>query len=252
MAVAEKIAKQYRLICLDEFFVNNIADAMILQRFFSALFERGVILVTTSNVQPDDLYKDGLQRDRFLPFIDVLKQHVKVVQLVSERDYRQTVLHVDSLYLWPLGRGTEAALLDTFRSLNDGEEGAPTSLLVRGRDVDVPLAGDKVAFFRFDDLCGRPLGPEDYNVIADRYKVVFVADIPALSDDRLTEAKRFISLIDVLYDSGTLMIASAALEADQIYAGIQAPEFERTMSRLNEMQSQEYLTRVAPKLRLTV
>lgn len=250
VAVARQLAKEYKVICLDEFFVNNVADAMILQRLFETLFSEGVVLVTTSNVLPIDLYKDGLQRERFIPFIDLLTHEVAVLALEAPRDYRQTIVHLSELYISPLGRASEARLQDSFRVLNAGEEGEPGSVFVRGRQVDVPMMGNGVAFFRFDDLCNKPLGAEDYYTLIQHYRAICLADIPELSDERLSEAKRFITLIDVLYDNRILLIASAACSPSKLYHGRQAPEFERTASRLTEMQSQAYLESINPQLRL--
>lgn len=250
VAVAKQLANEYKVICLDEFFVNNVADAMILQRLFETLFKEGLVLVTTSNVMPIDLYKDGLQRERFVPFIDLLLHEVEVLALQAPRDYRQTVVHLSELYIAPLGRSSEACLQDSFRVLNAGEDGEEGKVLVRGREVTVPKMGNGVAFFRFDDLCNKPLGAEDYYTLIQHFRAIFLADIPELSDERLSEAKRFITLIDVLYDNRVLLIASAATTPNKLYHGRQAPEFERTASRLIEMQSPEYLESINPQLRL--
>ena len=241
--VAESIADEIRLLCFDEFSVSDIADAMILGRLFEQLFARGVTVVTTSNVSPDELYKDGLNRALFLPFIALLKQHMAVFQLEAPRDFRLDDAGTQRRYVTPLGPEAEAVLRAQFRHLDGRERGIPRKLPHKGRSIDVPEAGDGVAFFRFEELCGRPLAASDHLRLADEFHTIILAGVPTLDATRRNEAKRFINLIDALYDNRVRIVASAAAEPSQLWRGsgdVETREFARTASRLVEMQSDDY------------
>jgi cell division protein ZapE len=244
MPVATAIARETRLLCLDEFSVTDIADAMILSRLFGALFERGLVLVATSNVPPEELYKDGLNRGLFLPFVEILKRHADVVRLEVATDYRREKLAGRPVYVTPLGAAARAALDTLWQRLTGGGAGAPTALRTRGRDIRIPQADDGVARFAFADLCEAPLAANDYVQIARAFHTVFVDDIPLITDEQRDVARRFILLIDTLYDHHVNLIASAAGEPGALYTagdGEEAFAFRRTVSRLIEMRSAAYL-----------
>ncbi|MGH7047851.1 MAG: cell division protein ZapE [Stellaceae bacterium] len=240
--VAADIAAAAGLLCFDEFQVDNIADAMILQRLFTALFDAGIVVVATSNRSPDELYLHGLHRDRFLPFIALLKERLYVLELDSGRDYRLARLRGQRVYHHPLDPAAHQALEQTFAQLTDGDPGGPMSLMVKGRRLPVPRTARNVAWFGFAALCDAPLGPADYLAIAERFGAVVVEGIPRLGPERRDAARRFNILIDTLYDAHTLLIASAEVSAEEIFvAGDGTFEFARTVSRLNEMQSEDYI-----------
>ncbi len=240
--VAKQIAAETLLLCFDEFHVTDIADAMILGRLFTALFAAQVVVVATSNVPPDGLYKDGLNRQLFEPFIALLSQKTTTFELVAAKDFRLEKLAGHPLYFTPLDRAAEAHVRQAFTRISGVTRGTPQNLDVKGRKVRVPEAANGVALFDFDDLCMKPLGALDYLHIAHAFHTVVITNVPALHRERRAEARRFISLIDTLYDARVGLIVSAAAEPDALYPkGDEAFLFERTASRLIEMRSEAYL-----------
>lgn len=240
--LARAIADEARLLCFDEFQVHDIADAMILGRLFFALFELGVVMVATSNRPPDDLYKGGLQRELFVPFIGLLKQKLDVLSLEGATDYRLERLGRMPVYHAPDGPEAKAALAEAFQRLTLGGPAQPDQITIKGRVLPVPRAAEGVAWFTFPDLCNRALGAGDYLAIARRYHTVILEGIPAMSPETRDQAKRFVTLIDALYERKVNLICSAAAQPEYLYPmGEGAFEFQRTASRLEEMQSAEYL-----------
>lgn len=243
--IAADIAKNTWLLCFDEFQVDNIADAMILGRLFSALFKEGVVVVATSNCDPDGLYPNGLQRERFLPFIGILKDNTDILKLDGERDYRRARLIDMGVYYSPLGSRADVAIDEAFLALTDGIEAAPAKIPVLGRAVAIPFAAKGVARFSFADLCEHPLGASDYLAIAKAYHTVVLAGVPIMPAAKRNEAKRMVTLIDVLYEHNVNIIVSATAEPDELCTeGDTAVAFKRTASRLIEMQSTEYINSV--------
>lgn len=240
--VSADIAARSWLLCFDEFQVENIADAMILGRLFRGLFDAGVVVVATSNTAPADLYKGKLQRDRFLPFIDLIRDKLDVIELDGAVDYRRESLRGMPLYHVPLGPEAGAALAEAFRQLTAAAPASPYKLTVQGRTVDVPLCARGVARFSFSDLCERPLGTADYLAIARRFHTVVLGTIPLLPREKGNEAMRLLTLIDVLYEHNVNLVCSAAVAPDEIYPeGDGADAFQRAVSRLLEMQGDEYI-----------
>ncbi len=242
--VADALAAEATLLCFDEFTVTDIADAMILGRLFGALFKRGVTVVATSNVEPDRLYEGGLNRALFLPFVAELTQRVEVLRLDSRTDFRLEKLGGSSVYHVPADAAADAALDAAFKALTGRARGKPSTVTVKGRAVPVPEEAGGVARFHFDDLCRKPLGASDYMALADSFHTLIVSGIPVMGETERNEAKRFITLIDTLYDAHVKLVASAAAEPTGLYTvaeGREAFEFERTASRLIEMRSEEYL-----------
>jgi cell division protein ZapE len=240
--VAKQVASEARLLCFDEFQVTQIADAMILARLFDAVFAQGVTVVATSNRHPDDLYKDGINRGLFLPFIQRLKERCGVFELVSARDYRLDRLVEAPVWYAPLGQGSAAALDLAWTRLTLGAEPQRCVLTVKGRKLDVSREAAGVARFTFEELCARPLGSIDYLTLAATFHTIILEGIPLLTPDRRNEAARFVSLIDALYEARTKLVASAAAEPDRLYPdGDGAFEFQRTASRLFEMRSASYI-----------
>ncbi len=240
--LADAIADGATLLCFDEFQVNDIADAMILGRLFQALFARGVVVVATSNVAPDDLFKGQPGRDAFLPFIALIKQRLDVVMMDSGRDFRRERMRGMRTWHVPADAMSRRALDKAFVRLTSGAPASPVTLTVNGRRLVVPRAVAGVARFDFSALCGTALGPADYLAIATNFHTLVLDGIPRLSPDNYDVARRFINLIDTLYDQRVKLIASADATPDQLYRrGENAKMFERTASRLDEMQSEDWL-----------
>ncbi len=242
--IAHEWAKKTRLICLDEFFVQDIGDAMILANLLEALFERGVVLVTTSNTAPQNLYKDGLQRARFLPAIAMLQKNCQVHELMSRTDYRLRALTQASVYLTPNNARSENALADCFERLVPVSEHTEREMLMFGRVLQFKRRADGVIWFEFAELCEGPRAVADYIEIAKSYNTVLISNLPSFSTANEDAAKRFIHLIDEFYDRQVNLIVSAAHPPTLLYQGHRhRAEFERTASRLIEMQSREYIAR---------
>ncbi len=240
-SLAGIIAQKADILCFDEFHVVDITDAMILGRLFKILFEHDVVMVATSNWSPDDLYKDGLQRERFLPFIELLKTKVEPIHLDSDIDYRAQTVQIEGAYFKPLGRKTQDILDDIFEKLTNGMPHKKEVLHIRGREINVKQVANGVARFTFAQLCERPRGAEDYLEIARKYHTVFLEGVPKLGYDRRNEAKRLMNLIDALYEARVRVIISAEVGIDKLYrSGDHVYEFERTVSRLKEMQGKDY------------
>jgi cell division protein ZapE len=242
--LADSIAAEAALLCFDEFQVHDIADAMILGRLFQALFARGTVVVATSNTTPDDLFKGRPGRDAFLPFIALIKRRLEVLVLDSARDYRRARIVEMPTWHMPLGGRADAAMDAAFRALTGQDHGSPTRLTLLGRSIEVPQAADGVARFDFDALCGKPLGPADYLAVATHFHTLLLDGIPRLGAENFDRAKRFITLVDALYEHRVKLVASAEASPDNIYErGENAAMFARTASRLHEMQSQDWRRR---------
>lgn len=248
--VAAALYEEAWLLCFDEFHVTDIADAMILGRLFEKLFDLGVVIVATSNVAPEDLYKGGLNRALFLPFIAMIQQHMDVVRIESPTDYRMEKLGGVRIWYVP-GPEHSPAEVDrevekVWHRIAGADGGAPAKVTSSGRVIPVPRAGGGAARFSFEDLCGQPLGASDYLRLARTYHTLVIDHIPQLDQDRRNEAKRFITLIDELYEKGVKLVASAAAEPEELYLGTEgaeAFEWARTVSRLHEMRSSDYIAR---------
>jgi cell division protein ZapE len=239
---ADAVADAATLLCFDEFQVTNIADAMILGRLFKELFERGVVIVATSNLAPDDLYPGGLQRELFLPFVALIKERLDLLALDGGIDYRLAKLKGKPSYYNPLGPKAEAAIAQAFADLGDDAAPEPAEIEVQGRSLLVPRTANGIAWFTFAELCEQPLGAADYLALAGRYRAVLVSGVPRLSPEQHNEARRFMHLIDALYEHKVKLVMSADAPPDAIYPeGPAAADFKRTASRLHEMQSQTYL-----------
>jgi cell division protein ZapE len=239
--LAQQIASDIRLLCFDEFQVDNIADAMILGRLFEALFAAGIQIVATSNWPPDLLYKDGLQRERFLPFIDLIKRRMVVHELAGTVDHRLEYTRSLQNYLTPLGDITTQLLDVMFHDLTGGASPGALMLPVQGRTLMVRRCAKGVAFFTFEELCAQPLSAADYLALAQNFHTLVLDGVPLLRSEQRNEALRFIALIDVLYEAKIQLFIGAAASADQLYAmGDHAFSFQRTASRLMEMQSVDY------------
>jgi len=234
--VAADLSKRVRFLAFDEMQISDITDAMIVGRLFEALFASGVVVVTTSNRVPDDLYKNGLNRQLFLPFIDLIKDRLDVHELASDTDYRQTFLSGSTVYFTPNDGAARDQMNAVWKELT-GNATEPLTVRVKGRDVVLPAYSNGVARAKFHDLCGQPLGAADYLAVADVARVLLLEDIPQLSRTNFNEAKRFVTLIDTLYEGNVRLIASAAAAPEVLYLeGEGVFEFERTASRLREMQ----------------
>lgn len=239
---AKAVAEEARLVCFDELQVTDIADAMILGRLFEHLFALDVVMVATSNRPPTDLYKNGLNRQLFLPFIALLEAEMETVEIEAARDYRLDRLMEAPVYHTPLGPLAEQAMDRAWARLTEGAKGRPVQFMVQGRTLRVPCAAAGCARFSFEALCAQPLGPADYLELAEQFHTVLLDGVPKLTPDRREEAARFRTLIDALYERRTKLVCSAAAEPAALYPeGEQSFEFERTASRLMEMRSKDYL-----------
>lgn len=242
MQVAADVADESWLLCFDEFHVVNIADAMILGRLFQAFFDHGVVIIATSNVAPRDLYKDGLQRDRFLPFIDLIVEKLDVLDIGAGTDFRLDRLKGEPVWHTPIGRAATAKLDAAFATLTDNANPAPFEVEVQGRVIHAHQAARGIARFTFDELCNKPRGASDFLAIATQFHTVMVDNIPILDERERDAAKRFVVLVDSLYEHQVNLFASADGEPGALYMkGDTAFEFQRTVSRLMEMQAEDYL-----------
>jgi cell division protein ZapE len=240
--VAADIAEEAMLLCFDEFQVTDIADAMLLGRLFEALLAKGAVIVATSNREPNDLYKDGLNRQLFLPFIALLKERLDVFQLDAAQDYRLDRLSGAPVYHWPIGPEADSAMDRAWIAMIAGSREKAELIAVKGREVVAPRTARGLARFTFEELCRTALGAGDYLAIARRYSAVFLDRIPVMSAEDRNEAKRFVTLVDALYEARTKLVCSAEAPPQALYlSGHGAFEFERTASRLIEMQAESYL-----------
>ncbi len=240
--IAAELADNARVICFDEFFVSEIGDAMILGRLLDALFSRGVSLVATSNIAPGDLYADGLQRQQFLPAIELLKQHTTVLNVDAGNDYRLRVLEQAEIWHAPLDEAADSNLTGYFTAIAASKDSAGQNIEVLGRDIRTRRRADGIVWFDFAELCDGPRCQDDYIEIARAFHTVILSNVPKLDVEAENQARRFIALVDEFYDRRVKLIVSATLPPDRIYTGkrLQA-EFRRTLSRLTEMQSHQYL-----------
>lgn len=240
---ARAIASQARLLCLDEFQVRDVADAMILGRLFEQLLLHDIVIVVTSNIPPQRLYEGGLNRQLFLPFIALIEQRLDVIEISGSRDYRLGRVMGLDLYITPLGERADTAMARMWAELTDGAEGQPETLEILGRTVHVPRTSHGAARFSFEELCERPLAAADYLALAKRYHVLMIDRIPKMGPDMRDAARRFTVLIDTLYDENVKLACSAAAPPSALYSGNDPDSFRRTASRLVEMQSGDYLER---------
>jgi cell division protein ZapE len=239
--LGKQMSKRYKLICFDEFHVADITDAMILHRLLDALFDNGVGFVTTSNFKPDDLYPGGMHRDRILPAIALLNKELQIINVDNGTDYRRRTLEQVELYLRPLGAKADAAMTDAFNRLAECQDQDPL-LHIEAREIKARRRAGGVVWFDFKDLCGGPRSQNDYLEIASQFHTVLLSDVPLMPVNKAAEARRFTWLIDVLYDRRVKLMLSAAVAPEELYTeGPMAHEFPRTVSRLNEMQSAEFL-----------
>jgi cell division protein ZapE len=240
--LAQTLADEAWLLCFDEFQVTNIADAMILGRLFGAMLENGVVVVATSNIAPDDLYANGLQRERFLPAIDTLKAKLDVLELDGGVDYRRIRIRGIPVYHWPLGARSTAQLDKAFATLTEGANVAPVALDIGGRALDLAQAGGGVARSDFETLCVGARGAADYLALASAFHTLVLDGVPVLTENNRNEARRFVTLIDALYEHRCTLVMAAGDAPDRLHPkGDHAFEFQRTASRLHEMQSEDYL-----------
>lgn len=239
--LVKKLARDVKILCFDEFHVNDVADAMILQRLFSELLNQGLILITTSNYPPDRLYEGGLQRKRFLPFIDLIKQKMEIIEVNGPTDHRARELGRTNTYFHPLTANNTEKCARLFHEFTKGTQTSLHRIPLKGREIHVQAA-DNVAWCSFAELCELPVGAEDYLALAKTFHTIFITGVPRLGYDRRNEAKRFMTLIDVLYEARTRIVLTAEEPAERLYQGHDhAFEFPRTVSRIQEMTSESYL-----------
>jgi len=244
LSIADTLASEARVVCFDEFFVSDIADAMILGGLMEALFERGVTLVATSNIVPDALYKNGLQRQRFLPAIELVKEHTRVLNVDAGVDYRLRALEKAELYHWPLDEAADASLQRSFDSLAPQPGMAWEKLEINGRYLSSRYLADDVVWFEFAELCDGPRSQNDYIELARIYHAVLIGNVPQMGRQTDDQARRFVNLVDEFYDRNVKLVLSAEVPLLELYSGGGLDfVFERTVSRLQEMQSHEYLAR---------
>ncbi len=242
--IASELAHDYCVICFDEFFVSEITDAMILGELFEALFNENIMLVTTSNFKPDELYKNGLQRQRFLPAIELIKQNTSVVEIKSTTDYRLQAFHRAGVFFTPLNHDAEQNMEQQFKSIATGNIKQKGMINIEGREIKTIAKSSDTVWFEFDIICQPPRSQVDYIDIAHRYHTVFVSNVPQILDREFDKARYLINLVDVLYDAKVNLVMSAAVPVMDIYQkGFLFFEFQRTQSRLLEMQSEQYLSR---------
>ncbi len=241
--VTKSIIKDNKLICLDEFQVDDVADALILRRIFSYIFKKGVVVVFTSNLKPENLYKDGLQRDLFLKFVDkTLKKHCQIINLDSDIDYRENFLHkVRKHYFYPANKENNKKILNIFSHLSHNKKPYQDKIKVLGRDLIIKKAYENIALFNFKELCQENLGVADYQEICKKYSIIFLTNVPKLSKEDRNEAKRLILFIDEVYENKNILLMSCAVKMAEIYKdGKDANKFKRTVSRLKEIMSDDY------------
>lgn len=242
--VAGRMAAQWRLLCLDEFHVVDIGDAVILAGLLRSLFDEGIVLVTTSNVPPDELYRDGIQRASFLPAIDLLNRRTEVLELSGDRDYRKMILEQAQVYHTPLGDRTDARLHEEFQRLANTQVEAAGDLVVNGRPMPYRYRAEDMVWFDFEALCGPPRSKNDYIELARTHQTVFLSDIPIMGGSRDDRTRRFIFLVDEFYDRRVKLVVSAEAPVQRLYIGERlAFEFQRTVSRVSEMQTAAFLGR---------
>lgn len=242
--VAEAIASETKLLCFDEFSVNDIADATILTRLFSCLFSLGVIIVSTSNVKPEKLYDGGRNRDQFIPFIDILIKNTQVIRIDATDDYRMKNNTISEIYFIPADQFARESLDSLFYFLTKNNQGASSYIEIKGRIIHIPIAYKTIARFHFKDIIEQPFSAQDYLAITEKFNAILIDNIEVLKADQKNEVRRLITLIDVLYERKSLLAISAAVEPEQLYTanhGIESKEYKRTISRLSEMRTQFYL-----------
>jgi len=241
LIVCKRFSKGIRVIALDEMQVKDIADAMIVSRLFECLHKNGIVTITTSNRKPEDLYLNGLNRQLFLPFIDFLKKNLTVHKLDGGNDYRRNKISSNKVYFTPLSKESQKKMDEIWSNLTDKQD-FPFSLFVKGRELKIPSFRNGVGRFAFPELCGKPLGSADYIALSENIRVLVLDDIPQLSRNNFNEAKRFVTLIDIIYEARINLICSAEAEPEMLYLeGEGVFEFSRTASRLREMQSTDWL-----------
>ncbi len=243
-ALAQDLKLRAHLLCLDEFEIRDVADAMIMRRLFTALWRENIVVIMTSNWSPDDLYSGGLQRELFLPFISLLKQQIHIIDLGSKIDYRFQILQRKQVYFCPTGESQPFDMSTVFRELVGNVASTEEILLVNGREIKVPRVNQGIVWYTFEELCEKALGAGDYLALAKKYHTLLLANIPAIASENRDVAKRFVTLIDILYENNVKLVCNAAVPPEELYANkAGVPEFARAVSRLNEMQSVSYLSR---------